>query len=267
MFETAVLRQIVEAWTRLRERLGLPTSGLIAVAVGIIVLVGTLIIFGGVTEDVTRHNGVSSTDPARLRWFIDHRPGGLVTAARYLSQVGSPVTLVLLVSVAAAVLWLCGQRLLLAIAPGLALGFAGVGAAVGKVVVGRGRPPVPLHLVTESDPSFPSGHATEATAVFMTLALIVAVFMLRGPIARAVIVATAGLLSLSVGASRLVLGVHWPSDVIAGWAFGFATALAMTIIASLTVRIVPSRPASSGRLAKAMQIVTSERFGRPLQAA
>src|SRR2546425_13260232 len=138
MFERPVIRQIVEAWTRFRERAGLPTSGLIAVAVGVITLVATLFIFGGVTEDVTRHNGLASPDPARLRWFIDHRPHALVTAARYTSQIGSPVALALLVTIAALVLWLAGQRLLLAISPGLAFGFAGVGAALGKIVVGRG---------------------------------------------------------------------------------------------------------------------------------
>src|SRR5207253_5320499 len=97
-----------------------------------------------------------------------------------------PLTLAMVVIFAAVVLWLRGQRLLLALAPGLAFGLAGVGAAFGKIVVGRSRPPVPLHLITESDPSFPSGHATEATAVFVTLALVVSVFVLRRPISRAV---------------------------------------------------------------------------------
>jgi len=85
---------------------GLPVSGLIAVAAGVVALVGTLVILNAATEDVTRHNGLSSTDPARLRWFIDHRPHALVTTARYISQIGSPVALALLVSVAAVVLWL-----------------------------------------------------------------------------------------------------------------------------------------------------------------
>jgi len=88
MFETSVLRQILGAWTRFREWVGLPTSGLVAVAVGCIALLATLVVFGGVTEDVTRHNGLSSTDPSRLRWFIDHRPRAFVSASRYISQVG-----------------------------------------------------------------------------------------------------------------------------------------------------------------------------------
>lgn len=267
MFATPVLSRIFEAWARFRARASLPTAGLIAVALGMVALAATLVVLGGVTEDVTRHNGLSSTDPTRLRWFIDHRPHGLVTAARAVSQVGSPLALALIVTVAAVVLWLRGQRLLLAIAPGLAFGFAGVGAALGKIVVGRGRPPVPLHLIAESDPSFPSGHATEATGVFVTLALIVAVFVLRGRIARFFAVFTAGLLSFAVGTSRLVLGVHWPSDVIAGWALGFATALAVTIVASLAVRIVPDRPVTSRPLSKLIQFATSERPGRPLHAA
>jgi membrane-associated phospholipid phosphatase len=267
MFETPALRQIVRTWNRFREWAGLPTSWLIGVGLGVIALVSALVVLSGVIEDVTRHNGLSSTDPKRLQWFIDHRPHALVTAARYLTAIGSPVALALIVSVAAGVLWLTGQRLLLAIAPGLAFGFAGLAAGFGKVVVGRGRPPVPLHLIAESDPSFPSGHATEGTAVFVTLALIVAVFVLRGPIARAVIVLSAGLLSSAVGASRLVLGVHWPSDVIAGWALGFAVALIVTLVASLTARLAPNRPVSSRPLATVLRVAISERHQRPLEAA
>ena len=113
----------------------------------------------------------------------------------------------------------------------------------GKVIVGRGRPPVPLHLIAESDPSFPSGHATESTAVLRHARV-------GGRRIRAATPARSernhphrGLLSFAVGTSRLVLGVHWPSDVIAGWALGAATALAVTLAASL----VRSHHARRGR--------------------
>jgi undecaprenyl-diphosphatase len=266
MFETPALRHIVRTWARFRAWAGLPTSWLIAVAAAIVALVSTLVILSGVTEDVTRHNGLSSTDPKRLQWFIDHRPHALVTAARYLTEAASPIALALVVSIAAVVLWLSGQRLLLAIAPGLAFGFAGLLAGLGKVVVGRGRPPVPLHLIAETDPSFPSGHATEGTAVFVTLALIVSVFVLRKAIARTVSVAAAVMLSTAVGASRLVLGVHWPSDVIAGLLLGFAVALTVTLVASLTARLAPNRPVTSRPLGALLRIAISERHGRPLHA-
>ena len=242
-------------------------SGLVAVATGLVALTGAVLVFGGVTEDVTRHNGVSSTDPSRLRWFIDHRPHALVSAARIMSELGGPVALVMVVAIAAALLWWRGQQLLLALAPGMAFGLSGVGVAAGKLIVGRNRPPVPLHLIAESDPSFPSGHATEATAVFMTLALVVAAFVLRRPIVRAATVLGAGLLSGAIGASRLVLGVHWPSDVLAGWALGAGTALAITLVAGLVAHIAPARPVSSRPIARFVQRVTRERRPRRLEAA
>jgi undecaprenyl-diphosphatase len=266
MFQTP-LRRVFVLLARLRDWAGLSVSGLVAVAAGIVALAGTVVVFGGVTEDVTRHNGVSSTDPMRLRWFIDHRPHALVTAARVMSELGGPLALVLVAAVAAALLWWRGQRLLLALAPGIAFGVSGVGVAAGKLIVGRNRPPVPLHLIAESDPSFPSGHATEATAVFVTLALVVALFVLRRPIFRAATVLGAGLLSAAIGTSRLVLGVHWPSDVIAGWALGAGTALAVTLVASLLAHVAPARPVSSRPIARLVQLVTRERRPRQLEAA
>jgi undecaprenyl-diphosphatase len=266
MLET-LWRRPFAALVRFREQAGLSFSGMVAIATGIVALGGTIGVLGGVTEDVTRHNGLSSTDPARLHWFIHHRSQALVSAARISSEVASPLMLALLAIVAAVLLWYRGERLLLAVAPVIAFGLSGLAVAAGKLVVGRHRPPVPLHLIPESDPSFPSGHATESMALFMTLALVVSVFVLRKPIARAAVVLSAGLLSFAVGAGRLVLGVHWPSDVIAGWALGATVALVVTLVASFVARTIPNRPAPSRPIAaRIVQLVTAERRSRPLEA-
>jgi len=64
--------------------------------------------------------------------------------------------------------------------------------------------------------SFPSGHATSSMIFFLTLALVLgAETRWQRPAVIAAI-----LLSLAIGTSRVMLGVHWPSDVIGGWAFG-----------------------------------------------
>lgn len=88
-----------------------------------------------------------------------------------------------------------------------------------KLSFGRSRPAVELALVHATGPALPSGHTTQATAFYGTLALVasrrlVARRLVLG--ARAGAVATAVL----VGASRVYLGVHWASDVLAGWALG-----------------------------------------------
>ncbi|MDQ1564534.1 MAG: hypothetical protein QOI14_1485 [Actinomycetota bacterium] len=274
MFETPALRRIFVGLRRFRDWTGLTIAALIAVAVGIVALAGTVLGFGGITEDVWNHNGLAASDPARLQWFIDHRPAALVSAARIGSELGGPLALAVMAVVAAGVLWMCGRRLLLALAPGISFGFSGLAVAVGKKIVDRSRPPVPLHLVPEANASFPSGHATESTALFVTLALVVAVFVLRRPIARAATLLGAGLLSFVVGASRLVLGVHWPSDVLAGWVLGAGIALAVTLVAGLVTHVVPTRPISSRPIARLVHLASRERTSRerqprpqPLEAA
>jgi membrane-associated phospholipid phosphatase len=80
----------------------------------------------------------------------------------------------------------------------------------------RLRPDANEPLVVVETLAFPSGHAANATLVWLGLALLLP----RAERARAFAVWGAVWLALAVGASRVMLGVHWPSDVIAGWSFG-----------------------------------------------
>ena len=84
-----------------------------------------------------------------------------------------------------------------------------------KLWFARLRPDEELRLVDVHYLSFPSGHAANSAMVFVAIAL-----LLPAPRHRAVALWAAALLSLLVGLSRPMLGVHWPSDVVAGWAFG-----------------------------------------------
>lgn len=93
-----------------------------------------------------------------------------------------------------------------------------------KLGVDRQRPDVVTHLVQESSLSFPSGHATMSAITYLTLAALAASF-LHARVAKIYVLTLAVLMTLLVGISRLYLGVHWPSDVIAGWCVGFAWAM------------------------------------------
>jgi undecaprenyl-diphosphatase len=91
-----------------------------------------------------------------------------------------------------------------------------------KLWLHRARPELVPHLATVTSLSFPSGHATMSAAVYLTLAIMIGE---EYPKLRRYCVGYAVLLVMLIGASRVYLGVHWPSDVIAGWCIGSSMAL------------------------------------------
>ena len=94
-----------------------------------------------------------------------------------------------------------------------------------KLAVDRPRPSFTPHPVEVHSLSFPSGHAGNSMLTFLAIALIAAPARWRG---RAVALAIVS--SLAIGATRPYLGVHWPSDVVGGWAFGIAWVIALVAL-------------------------------------
>lgn len=259
-----------------RERLDLTWRGWCALVVAIGALGASVAVVGGVSEDVTQHNGLATSDAAHLRFFTGHRPDFVLRAAHLVTPLGGIVALAVVAIGAGLLLWRRGVPLAAAAAPAFALGVAATLTGIGKQVVDRGRPGAGFRLVAEGEPSFPSGHATDSAALYLTLGLIVAIFVLRRPLARFATVACSGVLVGAIGVSRLVLGVHWPTDVFAGWALGTTVALGAVIGATLLVRLMPPDPTSSrGRMRRAGfrlgHLLTTERSmvrrRGPLQAS
>ncbi len=100
-----------------------------------------------------------------------------------------------------------------------------------KLLLDRARPAFDAHPVLTHSSSFPSGHSGNSMAVFLGIALIAAPERWR----REAIVA-AVLLSMVIGFSRPFLGVHWPTDVVGGWALGATVAMIAARFASLDVK-------------------------------
>ncbi len=118
------------------------------------------------------------------------------------------------------------------------LAVAGVVSVVaGSILVGllkqgynRPRPDLVEHATLVSNPSFPSGHSTMAALVWLTLGIVIARTQTRHRV-RVFVVAISVLITLLVGLSRVYLGVHWPTDVLAGWTLGGAWAAFFWIVA------------------------------------
>jgi len=161
-------------------------------------------------------------------------PPWLQGAVRDITSLGSSSVLVLVT--AATILYL-----LLIRRPATAL-LMFVAVAGGQVLstllkheVDRPRPELVSHLVTETSLSFPSGHAMLSAVTYLTLGSLAARF-LPDRTTKAFVLALAVLTTVLVGTSRVYLGVHWPSDVLAGWCAGFAWAMLCWLAARLLQR-------------------------------
>src|SRR5262249_59518985 len=92
------------------------------------------------------------------------------------------------------------------------------------------RPDVAPHLVAVTSPSFPSGHSMLAAVIYLTLGALLARFATR--VRTKIFLITAAMaLTFVIGASRVYLGVHYPSDVLAGWCAGLGWALFCWLLA------------------------------------
>ena len=99
-----------------------------------------------------------------------------------------------------------------------------------KGLYNRQRPTVVTHLDPPGGLSFPSGHSMISMALYMTLAVLIA-HTLRERRLRRFVIGTGAFLTLLIGVSRMYLGVHYPTDVLAGWTAGGAWALVCGAIA------------------------------------
>jgi undecaprenyl-diphosphatase len=196
-------------------------------------LISLLIVAGGIwlfleIADEMREGELRHFDRALLLVFRDAAgeplgPPWLAEAMRDVTALGGTTVLTFITLAAAGYLELAGIRraavfLLVAIGGGVALGFAL------KAGFERPRPDLVTAEARVFSASFPSAHSMLSAIVYLTLGMLLARVQPRRRL-RLYLIGLAILLTLAVGVSRVYLGVHWPSDVLAGWALGASWAM------------------------------------------
>lgn len=194
-----------------------------------------LAVFGKIAGEVT-DGQTRIVDEAVLRALRNPNdladpigPAWLEHVMRDITSLGSFTLVSCVTFIAVGYLLIDGKRaaalfVLVAIAGGVVLS-EGL-----KHLFARPRPELVAHLVEVQTASFPSGHAMLSAVTFLTLGALLARIQSSNRL-KAYVVAVAILLTLLIGASRVYLGVHWPTDVLAGWCAGASWAMGCWLLA------------------------------------
>lgn len=216
-----------------------------------VVLLALLVIAGGLwgfveLMEVARDAASHSFDTEILLAF---RVGGdpstpigpfwMEEAVRDVTSLGGTVVLIF-ITLSTTVYLLLVRKSAAALFVFAAIAGGQILSSVLKLGVDRPRPDLVSHLVDVHTLSFPSGHAMLSAVTYLTLGSLLA-HILPGHATRLYVLFLAVLVTFCVGVSRIYLGVHWPSDVLAGWCAGAAWAMLCWLMARRFLRRSPFR--------------------------
>jgi membrane-associated phospholipid phosphatase len=173
------------------------------------------------TALVWHHSGPISIDRLLLHGYVPHEHSSLFRITAIFTDLGSPAAVIVIAALAALAWWKRTGATIEAAVCLVAPGLAGVAESTAKIIVGRARP-LTAALTGESGVGFPSGHAAGFAALAIILALVTT--DRRRLEVRRVSIGMALLLSVLMGLSRVIVGAHYPTDVIAGVLLGTAIA-------------------------------------------
>lgn len=217
----------------------------VLLSAGLVLAVAGLWALAELTEGVMEGETVRF-DQSVLLWLNARATPALDVWAIKVTALGDTLVVLSIAVVAAALLWLLGQAAHAALVA-VAVGGASVIYPVLKAVFDRPRPQVfewRAHYAEAS--SYPSGHATMAMVLLVVLAYVVHRIGGRRWVGMAAAL-VAGTAVLLIGASRLYLGVHFPSDVLAGYTVGFAWAVFCALVARMIDRRTGAIAVGRGR--------------------
>lgn len=212
---------VVRGWPAkdLRSRFMPDATRAFVLALAAAVLTAVAVLIGSLIYLLRAWPRVAATDLSVARWAAGHATGLSSAALRVVTGMGSTVVVVLAGSAVAILVALRSRR----VVPILFIAFVLVGQSLIvhliKVLVGRPRPSIAV-LTGYSGQSFPSGHSAAAAACWGAIAIVLARRTSTG--VRAIAYGAAAGVAVAVACSRVFLGVHWTSDVLAGLSVGWA---------------------------------------------
>ncbi|OII11404.1 phosphatidic acid phosphatase [Curtobacterium sp. MCBA15_009] len=221
-WRTRAGRAVARGWTALGQRYGAMPLLLLTLAVGLAVAVVATWLASAVFDAVREADDVAVLDRPVLDWAISLRSPAADRLVTWWTDVAGTIGMPV-VAVGFLVGFTIQRR---AWTPVVLLVAASGGSLLmtiaGKDLIGRARPPlsdaVPPY---EHSPSFPSGHTLNATVIVGTIVYLLLLRESRA-VTRVWTIVAGTLFVLSVGASRVFLGHHWLTDVLAAWALGLA---------------------------------------------
>lgn len=186
--------------------------------IGLLLSLAAMWVFAAILEDVVHHDPLTRFDVGVATWMHAHVPGWLITIAVAFTTIGEPAVVAGLTLIVTIVL-LVRHRWILAAGLVVATLGGGILNEVLKQVVRRPRPQWAQPYLHGSSWSFPSGHAMGSLIAFGMFGYLLWL-RVDGHRARIATIVVAALLIVAIGASRILLGVHYVSDVVGGYAAG-----------------------------------------------
>lgn len=222
----AVAKRVAKASRRIGTRVAL----LVTLAVGALIALALSFVASRVYDAVTESDGIAGFDQPILQAAIQARSPVLDVIVTGYTDIAGPIGMPI-IAVAAILILSLHRR---SWTPAILIAAAGLGSLAmtiaGKDIIGRVRPPLPEAVPPyEYSASFPSGHTLNAVAVIGTIAYLL-ILRQTSNLARTLTATGAALFALTIGLSRVFLGHHWFTDVLAAWLLGAAW-LALVITA------------------------------------
>jgi len=213
---------------------------IVSAVIALILFVGGIYLFLELTEDL-QETYLSDNDASVSAYITSHRSAALTEYFVFVTNLGDALGYLIVSIVCTIIFYFAFKRWQYVAQLAFVMVLALSSNLILKQIINRARPGVE-HLVTVKTLSYPSGHAMMAMAFYGTLIYLVSKFPIR-KILKAGLILIFIVLIISIGVSRIYLGVHYPSDIAGGFIGGFVWVVFCVIIFQL-IQVFKRDPAT-----------------------